>query len=79
MLVPLIAGDVRTCFGVYVRHNGHIGYRLTYRSTEPNTGLETLKLRTRAVRDGDYYKISGQKMYSYIRTSAHENGADTFM
>ncbi|KAL1873338.1 hypothetical protein Plec18167_006387 [Paecilomyces lecythidis] len=47
MLVPLIAGDVRTCFGV----------------TEPNTGLETLKLRTRAVRDGDYYKISGQKIW----------------
>ncbi|KAL1859917.1 hypothetical protein Plec18170_001863 [Paecilomyces lecythidis] len=47
MLVPLIAGDVRTCFGI----------------TEPNTGLETLKLRTRAVRDGDYYKISGQKIW----------------
>lgn len=31
--------------------------------TEPNTGLETLKLRTQAVRDGDYYRISGQKMY----------------
>ncbi|GAD92944.1 acyl-CoA dehydrogenase, putative [Paecilomyces variotii No. 5] len=32
-------------------------------TTEPNTGLETLKLRTRAVRDGDYYKISGQKIW----------------
>ncbi|KAJ9313896.1 hypothetical protein DTO271D3_5784 [Paecilomyces variotii] len=47
MLAPLIAGEVRTCFGV----------------TEPNTGLETLKLRTRAVRDGDYYKITGQKIW----------------
>lgn len=31
--------------------------------TEPNTGLETLKLRTTATRDGDDYLISGQKMY----------------
>ena len=35
---------------------------LTGIRTEPNTGLETLKLRTLAVRDGEYYKISGQKM-----------------
>lgn len=28
-----------------------------------STGLETLKLRTRAVRDGDVYKISGQKIW----------------
>lgn len=47
MLEPLISGEVRTCFGV----------------TEPNTGLETLKLRTQAVRDGDYYRISGQKIW----------------
>jgi acyl-CoA dehydrogenase len=36
---------------------------LTAHSTEPNTGLETLKLRTTAKRDGDDYLISGQKMY----------------
>ncbi|KAL2216051.1 acyl-CoA dehydrogenase [Thermoascus aurantiacus ATCC 26904] len=47
MLPPLIKGEVRTCFGV----------------TEPNTGLETLKLRTQAVRDGDYYRVSGQKVW----------------
>ncbi|KAL2009649.1 hypothetical protein VTN00DRAFT_5456 [Thermoascus crustaceus] len=47
MLTPLINGEVRTCFGV----------------TEPNTGLETLKLRTQAVRDGDYYRVSGQKIW----------------
>lgn len=35
---------------------------LMKRSTEPNTGLETLKLRTEAVKDGDMYRISGQKM-----------------
>lgn len=47
MLPKLIDGTWRTCFGV----------------TEPNTGLETLKLRTQAVRDGDHYKISGQKIW----------------
>ena len=30
--------------------------------TEPNTGLETLKLRTFAKKEGDSYSISGQKM-----------------
>ena len=28
-----------------------------------STGLETLKLKTRAIRDGDSYKISGQKIW----------------
>ena len=37
------------------------GYR-----TEPNTGLETLKLRTVARRDGCHYFISGQKMCVYF-------------
>ena len=37
----------RACFGV----------------TEPNSGLDTLKLQTRAVRNGDNYEISGQKMW----------------
>lgn len=39
-------------------------------STEPNTGLETLKLRTMASRDGDHYKISGQKMQVLSKRSA---------
>ncbi|MCJ1355024.1 MAG: hypothetical protein MMC33_005015 [Icmadophila ericetorum] len=47
MLPRLISGEWKACFGV----------------TEPNTGLETLKLRTRAVRYGDHYKISGQKIW----------------
>jgi acyl-CoA dehydrogenase len=47
MLPNLINGTWRACFGV----------------TEPNTGLETLKLRTQAVRDGDSYTISGQKIW----------------
>ncbi|KAF2642835.1 acyl-CoA dehydrogenase NM domain-like protein [Massarina eburnea CBS 473.64] len=47
MLPDLIAGKTRTCFGV----------------TEPNTGLETLKLSTLAKRDGDSYLVSGQKIW----------------
>lgn len=46
-LPPLIAGRDRACFAV----------------TEPNTGLNTLKLKTRAVRDGDHYVVSGQKVW----------------
>ncbi|EON69412.1 acyl-CoA dehydrogenase [Coniosporium apollinis CBS 100218] len=47
MLPKLISGEYRACFGV----------------TEPNTGLETLKLRTLAKRDGDHYSITGQKIW----------------
>src|ERR1043165_7503675 len=43
-LPPLIAGTDRACFGV----------------TEPNTGLNTTRLQTMAVRDGDEYVVSGR-------------------
>lgn len=43
----IINGTWRTCFGV----------------TEPNTGLETLKLKTLASRKGDGYSVSGQKIW----------------
>lgn len=47
-LAKIISGEWRTCFGV----------------TEPNTGLETLKLKTTAKKDGDDgYSISGQKIW----------------
>ena len=46
-LPPLIQGKDRACFGV----------------TEPNTGLNTLKLKTRAVREGDHYVVHGQKVW----------------
>ena len=46
-LPPLIAGRDRACFGV----------------TEPDTGLNTLKLKTRAERRGDHYLVSGQKVW----------------
>src|SRR5437588_11863822 len=47
MLPPLIAGQDKACFAV----------------TEPNVGLDTLKLKTKATRDGDRYVLSGQKIW----------------
>src|SRR5215510_6763691 len=47
MLPPLIAGQDKACFAV----------------TEPNAGVNTLKISTKAVRDGDHYLISGQKIW----------------
>lgn len=47
MLPPLIKGIDKACFAV----------------TEPDAGLNTLKLKTKAVRQGDHYVISGQKMW----------------
>jgi alkylation response protein AidB-like acyl-CoA dehydrogenase len=46
-LTPLIAGRERACFGV----------------TEPNTGLDTLKLQSTAKREGNEYVLSGQKIW----------------
>jgi acyl-CoA dehydrogenase len=46
-LPPLIEGRDRACFAV----------------TEPNTGLNTLQLKTRAVREGDHYVVHGQKVW----------------
>ena len=46
-LPPLIAGRDTACFAV----------------TEPNTGLNTLKLKTTAVRKGDRYVVNGQKVW----------------
>ena len=47
MLPPLIAGKEKACFAV----------------TEPNTGLNTTRLKTRAVREGGRYILSGQKVW----------------
>ncbi|KAJ5923828.1 hypothetical protein N7466_008015 [Penicillium verhagenii] len=46
-LRPLIAGRERACFGV----------------TEPNTGLDTLKLQATARRSSEGYVLSGQKIW----------------
>ncbi|MBV8091631.1 MAG: acyl-CoA/acyl-ACP dehydrogenase [Acetobacteraceae bacterium] len=48
MLPPLIAGRDKACFGV----------------TEPNAGLNTAAISTRAERAGDYYRITGQKIWT---------------
>ena len=47
MLPPMARGEVKTCFAV----------------TEPNTGLNTTQLRTRAVRKGDRYVVNGSKVW----------------
>jgi acyl-CoA dehydrogenase len=47
MLPPLIAGQDKACFAV----------------TEPNAGLDTLKLKAKAVLQGDRYILSGQKIW----------------
>jgi acyl-CoA dehydrogenase len=47
MLPPIVAGKEKTCFAV----------------TEPNAGLETAKLQTRAERRGDRYVVNGAKIW----------------
>jgi acyl-CoA dehydrogenase len=47
MLPPLIAGSERSCFAV----------------TEPNTGLNTTRIKTKAEKKGDRYLVSGQKVW----------------
>ncbi len=53
-LPPLIKGHDRACFGV----------------TEPDAGLNTTRLSTRAVRDGDNYVINGRKMWTTTAQTA---------
>ncbi len=48
MLPPLIAGKDKACFGV----------------TEPNAGLNTMAMTTRADRHGDHYRINGSKIWT---------------
>ncbi|MCB1644462.1 MAG: acyl-CoA/acyl-ACP dehydrogenase [Pseudomonadales bacterium] len=55
-LPPLIAGQDRACFGV----------------TEPDAGLNTTRLATRAVRDGDHYVINGRKLWTTTAQTANK-------
>ena len=47
-LPDIISGKSRACFGV----------------TEPDAGLDTSKIKTRAVRNGDHYVVNGQKIWT---------------
>jgi acyl-CoA dehydrogenase len=47
MLPPLIEGREKACFAV----------------TEPDAGLDMTRMKTRAVRDGERYLVSGQKIW----------------
>jgi alkylation response protein AidB-like acyl-CoA dehydrogenase len=55
ILVPVLAGDLLLCLGY----------------TEPDAGSDLAAVRTRAERDGEGWRISGQKIFT---TLAHEAG-----
>ncbi len=70
MLPPLIRGEDRSCFGI----------------TEPDAGLDTTSITTRAVKDGNRYIVDGRKIWTsnaqnankimlLTRTTAKEDGA----
>ena len=55
-LPPLIQGKDRACFGV----------------TEPDAGLNTTQLSTRARREGDHYVINGRKLWTTTAQTANK-------
>ena len=55
-LPPIISGQAKACFGV----------------TEPDAGLNTLKLKTVARRVGDRYVVNGQKVWISTAQVAHK-------
>src|SRR5450631_1109209 len=55
-LPKVISGEWRACFGV----------------TEPDAGLDTTKLKTRAVRRGDHYVVNGQKIWTSTAQQAQK-------
>src|SRR6516225_2406433 len=56
MLPAMIDGREKACFAV----------------TEPNTGLNTTQLKTKAVRQGDRYVVSGTKVWISTAQVAHK-------
>jgi acyl-CoA dehydrogenase len=56
MLPPLIRGEHKACFAV----------------TEPDAGLNTTRIKTKAVRDGDHYLLSGAKVWISTAQVAHK-------
>jgi acyl-CoA dehydrogenase len=55
-LPPLIKGEVRACFAV----------------TEPDAGLDTSRITTRAERAGDGYVVHGRKVWTSTAQHAHK-------
>lgn len=55
-LPPLIKGEDRCCFGV----------------TEPDAGLNTTSISTKAERDGDHYVVHGRKMWTSTAQTANK-------
>jgi acyl-CoA dehydrogenase len=55
-LPPLIRGEEKACFAV----------------TEPDVGLDTTHIKTKAVRDGDHYIVSGRKVWISTAQVAHK-------
>jgi acyl-CoA dehydrogenase len=55
-LPKVISGEIRACFGV----------------TEPDAGLDTTRIKTRAVRRGDHYVVHGQKIWTSTAQQAHK-------
>ncbi|HRK70251.1 MAG TPA: acyl-CoA dehydrogenase family protein [Micropepsaceae bacterium] len=53
-LPPLISGKHRVCFGV----------------TEPDAGLDTTRITTRAVKQGGHYVVTGRKIWTSTAQSA---------
>ena len=56
MLPPLIQGKEKACFAV----------------TEPDVGLNTTSIKTKAERHGDVYVVSGQKIWISTAQEAHK-------
>lgn len=56
MLPPLIRGEERACFGV----------------TEPNAGLDTTNLQTKAEKSGNGYVVHGRKMWTSTGQTANK-------
>ena len=54
MLPPLISGAERACLGI----------------TEPDAGIDTTRLRYRAVRKGDHYVFTGEKVWPTMGSTA---------
>lgn len=54
-LPPLISGKDRVCFGV----------------TEPDAGLDTTRITTRAVKQGNHYVVTGRKIWTSTAQSAN--------